>query len=238
MEWWKWIIITLFPYLLGTIHFGKVITKIRKKADITKTQSGNPGTMNMLRNHGFGMAIATLFFDGLKGASSALLGYGLFGGFAGTDPVPAIAFTGLYLAGLCSMLGHNFPFYKKFKGGKGVACAFGMFMVANPLWTGVTFAIAFAYLYIFENTGFGSVCSFLFITILTVVEALRHSGSLPISFLLFTIYFITFFQHRSNIFRLLVGKENKANLRKHVKKFFSRKNRKAKKEEDKQREIG
>jgi glycerol-3-phosphate acyltransferase PlsY len=99
----------------------------------------------------------------------------------------------------------------KFKGGKGVACILGMYLVASPIIVAICFVFGFIYLYIFD---YMAVASFLFITVLTTFEAFKHDGNLLITILLFIIYFLTWFMHRKNIFRLLVGTENKANLKK------------------------
>jgi glycerol-3-phosphate acyltransferase PlsY len=102
-----------------------------------------------------------------------------------------------------------------FKGGKGVACILGIFAVANPLWSLVAFAVGFVYLYFFD---YGAVASFVFVTILTTLEGLKYRGNLEITILLFLLFFLTWFMHRTNIQRLLWGKERKVNLAKAFKK--------------------
>jgi glycerol-3-phosphate acyltransferase PlsY len=106
-------------YFIGNISFAIIISK-KKNGDITKVGSGNPGTMNMLRTYGFKLGFLTLVLDTLKGAIPSLIGLLIFGK------------VGLYTAGLSAILGHIFPVVRKFKGGKGIACTLGVFLVADP----------------------------------------------------------------------------------------------------------
>lgn len=226
----RYFIVVILSYFIGNISFAKILSFI-KKDDITKHGSGNPGTMNMLRTFGFKMGILTLLLDALKGASAALIGFYLFGG----PDAGITAYMGLYIGGLSVILGHNFPVIFKFKGGKGVACILGVFSVANPVLSAIAFGSAFVYLFIFD---YGAIASFIFITVLTVEQAMHFEGNIVITFLLFTIFFLTWFMHRKNIQRMLVGKENKVNLKKSIKKLYTRKERKAQIKTEKKKEIG
>ena len=236
-EWLKYVIVIVVSYMLGNISFARILSK-RKNKDITKQGSGNPGTMNMLRTFGFKMGLLTLVLDATKGALSALLGFLLFGG----DYNSATAITGLYVGGISVVLGHNFPVLYKFKGGKGVACILGVYLVASPIWVAICFVFSFVYLYIFD---YAAVASFIFLTVLTFVEAQKFPGCLPITLLLFCLYFMTIYAHRGNVYRLLVGKEKKVNLKKSLSKLYTKKEIKAEKKEiktevknDKHEEIG
>ena len=230
----KLVLLALFSYLLGSFNFARLISK-RKNADITKMGSGNPGTMNMLRNLGLKAGALTLLCDALKGAVPALVGFLIFGGTAGTG----MQYVGLYVGGLAVVLGHNFPIFYKFKGGKGVACMLGVFLVARPLETLIVVVGVFIYLCIFDYASFGS---FILITAMTIMEAIRVTAAgyafeiaLVIKCLLFVLFFLCWFMHRQNIFRLLVGKENKINLRSKLAKLGKKKEKKTIK---KQKEIG
>lgn len=229
----KFIIVIICSYLLGNFSNARIISKFLNR-DITKEGSGNPGTMNMLRTFGFKVGILTLFLDVLKGAIPALFGFYMFGGInAGID-----AYIGLYTAGLSVVIGHNFPVLYKFKGGKGVACILGVYAVAEPLWALVAFIGCFIYLYFFD---YGAIASFIFITVLTVVEALRFQQNIVITVLLLVLYFLTWFMHRKNINRLLLGKENKVYLKRSLQKLAKKEKKILKKEqkrEDKTRDIG
>lgn len=236
MEWWRFVIVIVVSYFLGNINFARILSKGMKE-DITKKGSGNPGTMNMLRSFGFKAGALTLVFDALKGSLSALLGFFMFGGLNESYldiwglHSSANAMMGLYIGGISVIIGHNFPIVFKFKGGKGVACMLGVFAVSSPLWVAICFIFGFIYLYIFD---YAAVASFIFISIVTFIEALKYTGenkNLVVTILLFCMFCLTWFMHRQNIFRLLVGKENKANLKKALKKAYSKKDLKAEKKE-------
>ena len=213
----KYILLVLGAYLLGSINFARILSKKVMHSDITKSGSGNPGTMNMLRTYGFKAGALTLVLDALKGSIPALIGYFLFGGDGSSS-----AYIGLYVGGLGAVIGHCFPIFYKFKGGKGVACVLGVFAVARPIAVLIFFVIAFIYLCIFD---YASIASFIFITALTIIEAFRFRGNMTLALLLFVLFFLTFFMHRQNIFRLLIGKENKVNLVGSLKKL-GKKNKK------------
>ncbi len=247
MEWWRYLIVIVVSYFIGNINFARIISK-KLNQDITKQGSGNPGTMNMLRTFGFKVGILTMALDAMKGVCAALLGFFIFGGAEGlyvnimglNGSIEAM--TGLYIGGLSVIIGHNFPAIYKFKGGKGVACILGIYLVASPILVAICFVFAFIYLYIFD---YAAVASFIFITVLTFFEALKCDGNLITTILLFVIFFLTWFMHRKNIFRLLVGTENKANLKKALSKLYTKKEIKAErkeikleKKEDKYKDIG
>ena len=119
------------------------------------------------------------------------------------------------------MLGHIYPVVYGFKGGKGIATMMGMFLAANPIATLIVLVIGFVVWAIFE---YGSVVSFLCITSLTVIEGIRARMNLDLTdrkiicLILFAIFLFTWYAHRKNIERLLLGKESKASLIKKTKK--------------------
>ena len=228
------ILLFVGAYLIGNFSFARIISH-KKNSDITKLGSGNPGTMNMLRNFGIKSGALTLLLDAVKGALPALTGFLAFGGTAGGG----LAYVGLYVGGLGAILGHNFPVFYKFKGGKGVACMLGIFLVARPLETLIVMLAVFLYLCVFDYASFGS---FLLITAMTIMEAIRINLAayafgidIALKIILFGMFFLCFFMHRQNILRLLVGKENKVNLRKAMAKLGKKKQTK---KENKQKEIG
>ena len=227
------VLLFLGGYMIGNFSFARIISK-KQNSDITKLGSGNPGTMNMLRNFGIKKGALTLVLDALKGALPSLVGFLAFGGTAGSG----MAYVGLYVGGLGAILGHNFPVVYKFKGGKGVACMLGIFLVARPIETLIVVVGVFIYLCIFDYASFGS---FLLITAMTMLEAFRITMAdyafeiaLALRLILFIMFFLCFFMHRKNIFRLLTGKENKVNLKKAMAKL----GKKSTKKENKQKEIG
>lgn len=235
MEWWKFLVLIIGSYLIGNIFFAKIISRA-KRFDISKAGSGNPGTMNMLRNLGLGIGLLTLLLDMLKGVIPALVGFYLFGGpTAGQN-----AYIGLFTGGLSALVGTVFPVFYKFNGGKGVALVYGMFCVASPLTGVIIFLGGIIYLLVFD---YASLMSFTVLTVFTIYEAytlglMTGNGNLVLSCLLFVIFALVWFAHRKNIFRLLVGQENRANFRKSFAKLNKKKLSKSQKEELKSKEIG
>lgn len=235
MQIFLFVLILIGSYFIGNLSFARMLSKNQKK-DITKQGSGNPGTMNMLRTFGLKTGALTLILDVMKGVVPALTGFLLFGGTSGG----ALAYIGLYSAGLAVILGHNFPVVYKFKGGKGVACILGVFLVVRPIETLIVVVAVFIYLCIFD---YAAVGSFILITVITLVEAYRINvagydltSELVLKSLLFVLFFLTWFMHRQNIFRMLLGKENKVNLLNSLKKLG--KKNKTKRKEEKNKEIG
>lgn len=225
----KWVLLIIGSYALGNISFARIISRI-KKDDITKHGSGNPGTMNMIRTFGVGIGLLTLVLDCLKGALPALAGMLLF-----RADGELMSNTALYAAGLAVVFGHMYPVAYGFKGGKSVACALGIFCVANPILLVCVFFASILYLYFFD---YGAVFSFIVLSICTTVEVINFQGNVAITMLLFAMYFLIIFAHRKNIFRLLVGEENKVNLKKSLKKMLKKDKVKETKKEQKEKEIG
>ncbi len=215
MIWWQVLLVIAVSYLCGNISIARIISK-RKNQDITKLGSGNPGMTNTLRNFGVKLAAINLLLDMLKAFAPALIAYYVFGG----DRVM------LYIAGLSAMCGHIYPVFYKFKGGKGISSMMGIFLASNPIATITIMLIGAVIWFIFE---YGSVVSFLCITTLTVVEGIRAKMTLPeldrkiICLMLFAIFAFTWYAHRKNIERLLLGKESKASIKKKVKKKLNQK---------------
>ena len=126
--WWHYVIVAIGGYLLGGVNFATIFARLNKK-NIRDMGSGNPGTMNVMRNLGAKWGILTFICDGIKGALPSLIGNLLIGE------------TGLYAGGLSAVLGHIYPVYTGFKGGKGVATSIGAFVVADPLWSLIAFGV-------------------------------------------------------------------------------------------------
>lgn len=191
-------------YLIGNINIALVISKLKKK-DVRKMGSGNPGTMNMLRNFGVKMGALTLVLDALKGALPTLLGWFILGdrfGFGG-DKI------GAYIGGLSVIVGHIFPVFLKFKGGKGIASSIGVCLIMHPIATLITFAIGVAFIFI---TKIGSITSFIIISVPIALEGFRLSasgGSIAGAILLFALFALTLFAHRKNVIKLFMGTESK-----------------------------
>lgn len=218
----QYVLLVICSYFVGNISFARIISK-KNHGDITKSGSGNPGTMNMLRTHGLKSGVVTLLLDVCKGVIPSVAGLLLFRYTGLNENI------GLFVGGLSAIVGHMWPVVYKFKGGKGVATALGVFMVANPLYLIIAFAIGFVYVWFFD---YGSVASLFIIAFMSIVQGWQFNGQylagtitletlITINLLIFTIFSLIWFAHRGNIIRLLLGKENKANLQKSFKKKLS-----------------
>lgn len=201
----KYVLTILVSYLIGNISFARIISERKFKKDITKIGSKNPGTINMTRSHGAATGFATFILDILKSAIPSLVAYFIGGTLL------------LYVAGASCVIGHIFPIFYKFKGGKGVASTIGVFLVANPIFTLISLVVGLIVLLLFD---YGSVASFTILTIMTVLETTRYVYNLNIALICIIVflYALVMFCHRKNIVRLLKGEENKVNLKESLKK--------------------
>lgn len=211
--WWQLLLVIVISYLFGNVTFARIIAKCKHK-DITKLGSGNPGSTNTLRNFGLKLGILNLVLDLLKGFIPSIVTFYLFGQ----------NYAYLYIAGISTIVGHIYPVIFKFKGGKGIATMMGVFLAANPIATLITIVVAALVWLCFQ---YGSVASFLCVTVLSCIEGVVHKN-LPmeqyqlICLLLFAIFLLTWWAHRKNIERLLLGNENKVSLTKRTKKNIKR----------------
>src|SRR3569623_1789732 len=179
-------------YLFGSIPFGLVLTKLAGTQDLRTIGSGNIGATNVLRTGRKGLAAATLILDALKGTAAVVLA-GYLGG-----PNAAM------IAGLGAFLGHLFPVWLKFKGGKGVAVYIGILL--GLFWPGALF---FCLLWL--ATAFSTRYSSLSALIAAFVTpiALWGFGHLALASLTAVLTLLLFFMHRENIKRLQSGTEGR-----------------------------
>ncbi|MFT8316868.1 MAG: glycerol-3-phosphate 1-O-acyltransferase PlsY [Sporolactobacillus sp.] len=185
----------ILSYLIGAISFSYLITKKVKKIDIRKTGSGNAGATNAQRVLGTGPAIGVLLLDILKGIVCVLLARGL-----------GLADWAVVLSGFASVIGHDFPIYYGFKGGKGVATTIGVFFMIMPVEALIAGILAVG---IIALTRFVSVGSLFFLILTPILGLFLAHYSAGVETVMFLIALLAFFQHRANIIRLLQGKENK-----------------------------
>ena len=187
-------LIGIISYLMGSVPFGFILTKIFLKKDIREIGSGNIGATNALRTGNKAIGYSTLLLDILKAVAPVIYVKIFYQDF-------------LYIASLCAFLGHVFPIWLKFKGGKGVAT-----------YVGILFAINFYFGIIFILSWFVT----FFITKFSSLSSLIGAASIPIYLLIltqfdqvifFTIMFVLiFFTHRENIKRLKNKEETKTKI--------------------------
>ncbi len=178
-------------YLLGSIPFGLLLTRAAGLGDIRRVGSGNIGATNVLRTGRKGLAAATLLLDFAKGAAAVLLG----GMLAGPP--------GVFIGGLCAVLGHLFPVWLGFRGGKGVATGFGVLSAANPLVGVLSGVVWLAIAALLRMSSAASLAAFVAAPLLA--WALDPSPAL-LALALATAALI-FVRHHTNIRRLLAGTE-------------------------------
>ncbi|WP_338434540.1 glycerol-3-phosphate 1-O-acyltransferase PlsY [Ligilactobacillus saerimneri] len=187
----KIIIMIIIGYLLGSIPSGVWIGKYFFNKDIRNYGSGNMGTTNTFRVLGKKAGITVLLLDMLKGSLTALLPF-----FFGVH-VNAL------LIGLSAILGHAFPIFAGFKGGKAVATSVGVLLVYNPLFFVIAWAFFLTTLYL---TSMVSVASMVGFTLLSIVSFFFQDGLLTTVAVVLTIF--VFIRHWSNIERIKNGTEN------------------------------
>ncbi len=188
------IIVALYSYLFGSIPFGLILTKIFLKKDIRKIGSGNIGTTNVLRTGKKSLAIATLFLDLLKGYFSIYITLLYFESWVS------------YSALIC-FIGHIFPVWLKFKGGKGVATYLGVILALSYEFF-IIFGISWVTLsFIFRFASLSSIISSLIVFIYVF-----FSEYVNYSLVLFIFFVIILYTHRENIERLKNSTESKIKL--------------------------
>ncbi len=189
------ILLTVLAYLIGAIPCGVVLTRLCGKEDIRQAGSGNIGATNVYRVAGRGLGIATLIGDALKGVIPTLV----------AASMDSFSMSQVAIVAAATFLGHLYPVYLGFKGGKGVATALGIFIVLSP--KSVLFAlVAFvALLWKWRYISLGSISAAALIPFLV----LYFEKSLPLFVATLFIAGMVIVRHRANIERLKNGTESK-----------------------------
>lgn len=203
-----YLIAVIIAYLLGSIPFGFVLVKLFRGEDVRATGSGNIGATNVARTGSKGLAIATLALDALKGvlavSCAVLIGNSHFNYCSDGPCVPAVRL--MAAAALAAVVGHIFPIWLKFKGGKGVATALGVFLVLFPKAVLVSLGIFIIVVLLTRYVSLGSIlaaCAF------PVAAYFLNTRDWEALLLACTISIIIVIKHHVNIGRLLAGRENR-----------------------------
>ena len=208
-----YIIVAILAYLLGSISFSVIISKKMAGFDLREKGSGNAGSTNVLRTVGKKAAIITLVCDILKGVIVILIA--LLAGkiIQGLDNALLIQ-----LAGIFVILGHTFPVFFKFKGGKGIATSLGVLLMIN--WQIGLICLVFALILIIltKMVSVGSIAAAILFPVLVIFINQNYivAESSNWSYLIFSIIIalLVIFNHRENIKRILNGTENKISFKK------------------------
>ena len=233
-NWWVIVLLSIGSYLMGCFNNAIMITKI-KKTDIRKFGSGNPGTMNMSRNFGIKLGLLTLFLDMLKGLIPALAGYFVLRGKTLPDAAFDLGDLGIFLCGFFAVVGHIYPVFYKFKGGKGIATTIGVFMAWAILmavvgewgWFFVEIMSLIAAVVVIYLTEYGAMGSIIAITPPAIASSIRlfilyNIGPdtpkvipyyIAANVLILAICLITWIAHRNNIERMLAGEEHLTSIK-------------------------
>lgn len=204
---WPWLATAPIAYLLGSLPFGVIVGRITGGVDPRVVGSGSSGATNVARTIGTKAAALVLLLDVFKGASAIIIAK------VTAESVPLEA-----VAGILVMVGHSWPLFAGFRGGKGVATGFGAFCVVTPLGAVVTLVglgVAGATRYVSLGSIVGTLAGFIFFVIQVTLL-----GYGELSYLLFVAIGagLILGRHRANVIRLLRGEENKFGRRASIKR--------------------
>lgn len=192
-----YILVCVAGYLIGSISPAIIISYNVAKKDIRRYGSGNAGTSNMIRTFGWGMGLATFLLDVLKGAVVVL-----FAGYFAGD-------LGSMLGAICVVIGHNWPVYYNFRGGKGIAATLGVIVVVMTV-PGLI-VLAFSLLLV-AITGIMSIGSMVGVVLCAAVSFVIYPDNIYLQIAMCVLAAIGLFVHRTNIVRLCKGTENRLPL--------------------------
>ena len=201
-------IVAIIAYLIGSINFSVILSKKMAGFDVREKGSGNAGTTNMLRSVGKKAAAITLVCDILKGVIAILIAMLMNKIFPNSNGALLVQ-----IAGVAVILGHTFPIFFKFKGGKGVATSLGVLIMSN--WQIGLICLVFALILIIltQIVSVGSIAAAILYPVLTIF--IPQNYILPGNYIIYSVVLavIIVFNHRENVKRLLTGTENRISFK-------------------------
>lgn len=209
-----YVIMALIAYLIGSVNFSIIISKKMAGFDVREKGSGNAGTTNMLRSVGKKAAVLTLICDILKGVISIIIAI-IIGNIIKDSNKEIL----LQIAGIAVVLGHTFPIFFGFKGGKGVATSLGVLLMSNWQIGLICLVFALALMILTRMVSLGSCAAAVLFPVLTLFinehyTILTEGKSGKVYFIYSLILaVIVLYNHRENVKRILNGTENKLSLR-------------------------
>ena len=205
------VITAIIAYLIGSVNFSVILSKKMAGFDVREKGSGNAGTTNMLRSVKKKAAALTLICDVLKGIVAILIA--MFIGWAFKIENQSLL---VQIAGIAVVLGHTFPIFFGFKGGKGVATSLGILIMSN--WQIGLICLVFGVLLIAltRMVSLGSCAAAVLFPVLTLFITDNYIVSQGSGYFIYSIILavIVLFNHRSNIKRIMAGKENRISFKK------------------------
>ncbi|MFZ3212429.1 MAG: glycerol-3-phosphate 1-O-acyltransferase PlsY [Terriglobales bacterium] len=206
----------VIAYLLGSIPFGYILVRLFRGQDVRDTGSGNIGATNVARSSPF-LGALTLLLDAVKGLLAVLAGILLNsiyirGGLLGLPVAEFIGSKFAALAAVCAVVGHMFPVWLKFRGGKGVATSVGVFLALAPKTLLVALALFIALVAVFRYVSLGSIIAAAAFPLIAYALHDYHSSPAILAAMC-AIAVLIIIKHRENIRRLLAGTENRLTLK-------------------------
>ena len=206
-----YIIMGIVAYLIGSVNFSILISKKFAGFDVREKGSGNAGATNMLRSVGKKAAALTLLGDALKGVVAVL--FSVIVGLIAKNSDKALL---VQIAGIAVVIGHTFPIFFGFKGGKGVATSLGVLLMTNWKIGLICLVFAIVLMALTKMVSMGSVGAAILFPVLVLFINTNFIVSEGSGYFVYSIIlaFIVAFNHRSNIQRILIGTENKLSFKK------------------------
>ena len=199
MDAWVYVAIGIGAYLWGSLSPALIISDRIGKKDVRKYGSGNAGTTNMMRTFGWKFGLMTFVLDVIKGVAAALIGRWVGGQI------------GMAVAAVLVIVGHNWPVYYGFKGGKGIASTLGVMFVLMPMQTAILLPVV---ILIMALTRYVSVGSMLGVILESICVFIFYPGETLLQVTVAVLTVLALFGHRENIKRLCNGTENKLSFHK------------------------
>jgi len=191
----NYIIVVVISYLIGNLSFAYILGKLLVKKDVRDYGSGNSGATNAIRAFGAKIGVMAFVGDVLKGIVAVLIGKMLCDEMGG------------YLAGVFVIIGHNWPVFLQFKGGKGVATTAGVMLIISPFVCFICLIIGLTIVFFTRMVSLGSIIGMSLAPIVILIFVRPFNIQLFI-FCLFVVS-MSIYRHKENIKRILNGKENK-----------------------------
>ena len=202
------IIVAIIAYLIGSINFSVILSKKVAGFDVREKGSGNAGTTNMLRSVGKKAAAITLICDILKGVVAILIAMLIVNIVNSTNSALLVQ-----IAGIAVIIGHTFPIFFKFKGGKGVATSLGVLIMSNWQIGLICLVFALILMALTKMVSVGSIAAAILYPVLTLFIPDNYivQGNYVIYSIILAVLIV--FNHRENVKRLLNGTENKISFK-------------------------
>lgn len=204
-----YILMAVIAYAIGSVNFSVILSKKIAGFDVREKGSGNAGTTNMLRSVGKGAAALTLILDIVKGLVAILIA--IVVGKISNETDPAIL---VQIAGFFAVLGHTFPIFFGFRGGKGVATSLGVLLLINPLIGVICLVFALVVMAFTRMVSLGSIMAAILFPVLTLfIKDNYITDGYTYVFFGIAMAILVIFNHRANLKRIYNGTENRLSFK-------------------------